>query len=212
MNTVQEALKQVRELQQKILEKQKFKGYSGRARALSGTSALAACFVMTTRYYPHTNAAHLIGWTTVFTLSVLLNFGAILYWFLVDSNAKRDVRRLKPLIDTLPPLCVGGIFTLTFVTQDFYSWLFPLWMCLYGLANLASRHVLPRGIALIGWFYILAGSTLLVSGVTNFLNPWPMGIIFFAGEWMGGFILHFDENSSFATFFRGREKFHAETR
>jgi hypothetical protein len=212
MNTVQEALKQVRELQQKILEKQKFKGYSGRARALSGTTALGACFIMTTHYWPQSNYWHLVGWSIVFGMSVLLNFGAILYWFLLDPVAKRDVRRLKPLADTLPPMCVGGIFSLALIHQGLYSWLFPLWMCLYGLANLATRHVVPRGISLIGWFYILAGSLLLVSGETNFLNPWPMGIIFFAGEWMGGFILHFDENSSIATFFRGREKFHAETR
>jgi hypothetical protein len=212
MNTVQEALKQVRELQQKILEKQRFKGYSGRARAISGTLALVAAAVLASGYGPQTNLGHLIGWSIVFALSVLLNFGAILYWFLADPRAKRDLRRLKPLGDTLPPLCVGGILTFALITNGLYSWLFPLWMCLFGLANLASRHVLPRAISLIGWFYILAGSLLLLLGSTSFRNPWPMGIIFFAGEWMGGIVLHFDENSSFATFFKGREKFHAETR
>ena len=212
MNTVQEALKQVRELQRKILEKQRFKGYSGRARALSGTLALAASVVMASGYWPQTHLAHLIGWSIVFAMSVLLNFGAILYWFLADPDAKRDLRRLKPLGDTLPPLCVGGILTFALITNALYSWLFPLWMCLFGLSNLATRHVLPRAIALIGWFYILAGSLLLISGSTNFLNPWPMGIIFFAGEWMGGIVLHYDENASFVTFFRRREKFHAETK
>ena len=212
MSTVHEALRQVRELQQKILEKQKFKGYSGRARAISGTLALAAAIAMATPYWPQTESAYLLGWTIVFALSVILNFGAILYWFLVDPQAKRDVRRLRPLSDTLPPLCAGGILTYALISHALYGWLFPIWMLLYGLANLASRHVLPRQIQWIGWFYILAGSLLLLTGCTNFLNPWPMGIIFFAGEWMGGIVLHFDENSSILTFFRGRQKIHAETR
>jgi len=212
MNTIQEALKQVRQLQRNILEKQRFKGYSGRARAISGTLALGAAVIMASRYWPQTDLAQLAGWSIVFGLSVLLNFGAILYWFLADPHAKRDLRRLRPLGDTLPPLVAGGILTLACITNDLYSWLFPLWMCLFGLANLASRHVLPRGISLIGWFYILAGSIFLLSRSGNFLNPWPMGIIFFAGEWMGGIVLHFDENSSLADFFRKRKKFHAETR
>src|SRR5262245_24718830 len=99
MNTIQEALKQVRELQKKILEKQKFKGYSGRARAISGTLALMAAAIMASRYWPATELAHLIGWSMVFAVSVLLNFGAILYWFLTDTQAGRDFRRLKPLTD-----------------------------------------------------------------------------------------------------------------
>jgi hypothetical protein len=211
MNTIQEALKQVRELQQKILEKQRFKGYSGRARAISGTLALIAAFILSSRFWPQTEFAQLSGWAIVFALSILLNFGAILYWFLADPQAKKDFRRLKPLSNVLPPLIVGAILTFALVSQNLYSWLFPVWMCLFGLANLASRHVLPRAISLIGWFYILAGSLLLLSGFDNFRNPWPMGIIFFAGEWMGGFVLHYDENPSLASFFRGREKFHVET-
>jgi hypothetical protein len=212
MNTIQEALKQVRELQQKILEKQRFKGYSGRARAISGTLALAASAIMSSHYWPDTEFAHLAGWSIVFVLSVILNFGAILYWFLADTRAKRDFRRLKPLTDVLPPLIVGAILTFALISNGLYSWLFPVWMVLFGLANLATRHVLPKAISLIGWFYIIAGSLLLLSGVSNFQNPWPMGIIFFAGEWMGGFVLHYDENPSIVSFFRGREKFHAETR
>ena len=212
MRTIQEALRQVQELKQKILEKQRFKGYSGRARAISGTIALGAAAILASPYWPDTNEAHLAGWAIVFALACLLNFGAILYWFLRDPNAKRDVRRLRPIVDTLPPLLVGGILTLGLVRHEMYSWLFPIWMSLFGLANLASRHVLPPAISIIGWFYILAGSLLLLIGPDHFTNPWPMGIIFFAGEWMGGIVLHFDTSDSISDFFHRREKLNAQKR
>jgi len=212
MRTIQEALRQVQELKQKILEKQRFKGYSGRARAISGTIALGATGILASPYWPDTNEAHLAGWAIVFALACLLNFGAILYWFLRDPNAKRDVRRLRPIVDTLPPLLVGGILTLGLVRHEMYSWLFPIWMSLFGLANLASRHVLPPAISIIGWFYILAGSLLLLIGPDHFTNPWPMGIIFFAGEWMGGIVLHFDTSDSISDFFHRREKLNAQKR
>ena len=210
MITVQDALRQVRELQQKILEKQRFKGYSGRARAISGTLALATAALLASPYWPATPMAHLTLWGALFLAALLLNFGAILYWFLRNPRTKRDIRRLKPVLDTLPPLVVGAILTMALAHQHMYSWLFPVWMTLFGLANLASRHVLPPAISAIGWFYVIAGSLLLLIGPSSFLNPWPMGIIFFAGEWMGGIVLHFDESDSIADFFHRRERYHAE--
>jgi hypothetical protein len=211
MGAVHEALRQVRELQERILEKQRFKGYSGRARAISGTLALVAAAIMASRYFPSTLIAHLTGWGVVFVLSLILNYGALLYWFLRDPRAKRDMRRLKPVKDNLPPLIVGGVLTLALVLQNLHSWLFPVWMCLFGLSNLATRPVLPRGIVVIGWFYIVAGTLLLLMGPYSFLNPWPMGMIFFAGEWMGGIVLHFDESSSFSNFFYPNQKSYEES-
>jgi hypothetical protein len=33
----------------------------------------------------------------------------------------------------------------------------------------------------------------LLTPHASLANPWPMGIVFFAGEWAGGLILYFDE-------------------
>ncbi len=208
---LQEALAQVRLLQERIIEKQRFKGYSGRARAISGTIALLAAAMMASPWWPATPAAHLVGWAGVFSAALLLNFGAILYWFLFDMEARRDVRRLRPLLDLFPPLFVAALFTLVFVVHDKHLWLFPMWMCLFGLANLASRHVLPQSIALIGWYYVAAGTLLILINYTAFLNPWPMGIIFFIGEWCGGVVLHFDSGASLSAFFRPGGKLNVET-
>lgn len=209
---IHDALRQVQELKQKILEKQRFKGYSGRARALSGTAALVAAACLSFTAIPRTVPVHFLAWYAVFMFSVLLNFGAIIYWFLLDPGAGRDLKRLRPVIDVLPPLAVGGILTFTLVLDGRYEYLFGTWMCLYGLANLAGRHTLPKHIAWIGLYYIAAGAVNLTVMRQPFLNPWPMGLVFFLGEWIGGILLHYDEAERFPLpHFLQKEPYHAKT-
>ncbi len=190
---IHHALEQVREIQQKILERQRFKGYSGRARAISGTIALAGAAFMASSHFPQYTATHVVGWGVIFLIGFVLNFGALIHWFLFDPTVQRDLRRLKPTLDVLPEFFVGGILTLALVLSGQHHFLFGVWMMLFGLANLASRHVLPKKIGWVGWFYVLSGAICLLTPGLSFLNPWPMGFVFFIGEWSGGIILHFDE-------------------
>ncbi|MBV9464113.1 MAG: hypothetical protein JO317_07800 [Verrucomicrobiae bacterium] len=198
---IHQALAQVRELKQRVLEKQRFKGYSGRARALAGTAALAAAIVMSSPPYPRTTLAHLVGWGVVFLIGFALNYGALLYWFWFDPEARHprsgvplihhDLRRLKPAIDAVPPLFAGGILTYAALLNGQAQLLFGIWMILFGLANTASHSSLPRSIFFVGLYYVACGAAfLLLRG--SFLNPWPIGVVFFVGEWAGGLILHFD--------------------
>lgn len=205
-NHIHHALAQVQELQQKILEKQRFKGYSGRARAISGTLALATAALLASPYVPKTVSAHVISWGTLFALTILLNFGAILYWFLFDPQARRDVRKLRPVLDMLFPIVVAGILTLHMLWRNQHQYLFGVWMCFAGLANLASRQVLPKQIWMVSAFYMLCGTVYLFLPGVSFLNPWIMGIVLFLGEWAGGIILHFDgtEKVSLSEFLRTR--------
>ena len=191
MNHLHQALEQVRKLQKNILDKQKFKGYSGRARAIGGTFALLAAFLMSTNLVPDTNNAHLTIWMTVLAFAMAVNFGALLYWFFKQENV-RSIKLLQPAINTFPAIFVGAVFTVAMVKHGSYDFLFGAWVCLFGLVCMASRHVLPNGISRVGWLYISFGSILLIFPVA-FTNPWPMGLIFFCGEWFSGLILHFDQ-------------------
>jgi hypothetical protein len=195
-NHIHHALAQVRELQQKILENQRFKGYSGRARAICGTVALLAAFIMSSSYFPQTARAHVLGWGMVALFGILLNFGALIHWFLFDPRVKRNIRKLKPTLDALPAILVGGVMTFTFLWHGLPQYLLGIWMSLFGLGNLASRHVLPKRIWMVGVYYILCGSICLVFPNISFPNPWPIGIVFFIGEWAGGIILHFDDTQN----------------
>lgn len=187
---IHQALAQVRELKLRVLNAQRFTGYSGRWRAVGGTLALLAPLVLTAAWYPQTLVAHLIGWGVVFLGAVLANYAAVLYWFLFHPDADRDVRKLMPTIHALPSLVVGAIFTLILILHEQYDLLFGIWMCLYGLTNLSARHTLPKSLWPLGLFYIVCGTVCLLVPDLSFLNPWPMGIVFGIGEWIGGLIFH----------------------
>lgn len=187
---IHDALAQVRELKLCVLNAQRFTGYSGRSRALGGTIALFAPFIMSADWYPRTISAHIAGWGLVFLCAVFSNFSALLYWFLFHPEPERDLRKLIPTIDILPPLTVGGILTGVIILNEQYDLLFGTWMCLFGLVNLSSRRALPRALWPLGLFYIACGVICFSVPWIKLTNPWPMGIVFGLGEWIGGFIFY----------------------
>ena len=187
---VHHALRQVRELKLRVLNAERFTGYSGRCRAVGGTIALVAAAVMSASWFPRTTGAHLAGWCSVLALSVLANYSAVLHWFLFHPEVKRDPRRLMPTVDALPSLAVGGLLSLFLIRNGQYDALFGTWMCLYGLTNLSTRRVLPKALWPLGFFYIGSGALCLFLPGLSFTDPWPMGLVFGLGEWAGGLIFH----------------------
>lgn len=187
------ALREVRELKRHILAKQRFKGYSGRARALGGCAALLAALAMRGGYWPSDLAGLLTVWGVVLGVSLLLNYGALVYWFLYDEEVDRDWQSLKPALEVLPAFAVGAFATAGCIRTGNAELLPGLWMSLYGLANLASRHVVPRRIIWVGAWYIAAGGVCLLFPAWAWTHPLVMGSVFFIGEWLGGLVLHYDE-------------------
>ena len=194
-NHIHDALAQVRELQQRILERQRFRGYSGGARMCAGTFALIGAWVMSWENFPYDVYAHVLGWGTVFFLAILTNYGSLLYWFVKDAGLHGDVRVLRPTVEVFPPLVAGGMLTLAVLLDGNSDYLFGIWMSLFGLANIASRHVLPHKMGLVGCFYLACGAVCLFSPVRSFLNPWPMGMVFFIGELAGGILISLDQKT-----------------
>lgn len=187
---VHQALDRVRELQDVIVERRRFRGYSGKARAIAGLLALAAAILLSRPGFPGDVRAHVFGWGVVFTLAAGLNFFAVFHWFFTDSETRGDWRRMKPLLDFLPSLFVGAAFTAALLARGFHDLLFGAWMCLFGLGNLASHAVLPRAIWPLGLFYLVCGACCLTMPWIRFADPWPMGLVFCVGELWGGWIFH----------------------
>jgi len=148
---------------------------------------------MSTPYYPANAKAHLLGWGAVLLAALVLNAGALVYWFVQETSVHRNPRRLRPVLDVIPPLFVGGVMTAALVFRGSLDLLFGIWMLMFGLTNLASRHVLPRAINFVGLFYIFSGTAWILAPHTSFMNPWAMGFVFFAGELAGGLILYIDD-------------------
>jgi hypothetical protein len=197
-NHIHDALAQVRTLQSFIMERNLFKGYSGRARLVAGSVTLIGSAVLASSRYPASPWAHLAGWGIILAISVIANYAALVYWFLFDHEVRRNPLMLKPALDAIPALGVGAAVSLALILHGEFNLLFGVWMSLYGLAQVAYRNSLPKGIYLIGLFYLVCGAACLFSPCIQFSDPWPMGLIFFGGETAGGFVLIHDHRRTIA--------------
>jgi len=188
-NHIHDALGQVDRMRELILERRRFRGYSGTARMLGAVVALATTLVLDRTQTLHTPLLQLAGWSIVLSCALILNYGGLALWFFRRRGSDHPLADLRPALEVVPALAIGAVLSLALVLRGHYDLLFGVWMCLYGLAHMGYRHSLPGGIFAVGFFYQVAGiACLLVPGI-NFLNPWPMGLVFFAGESVGGWIL-----------------------
>ena len=188
-NHIHDALAQVSKLQEFILAKRLFGGYSGKARIVSGIESLTGAAVLASDLVPSVIYNQLAGWAVVLFVGLAVNYGCLLYWFFFDRNVRRNPVMIKPALDALPALGAGAIFSFVLIAEQQYDMLFGVWMLFYGLAQVAYRQSLPFGIYFVGVGYMVSGSCLLIRGETSFLDPWPMGLVFFVGEMAGGLIL-----------------------
>jgi hypothetical protein len=186
---IHDALGQVDRMRELILERRRFRGYSGSARIIGGVVALAGTLALDRFEALHTPLLQLAGWAAVLATALLLNYGGLALWFFRSKGTGFSPTDLRPALNVMPALAIGAFLSLALVLRSQYDLLFGVWMCLYGLAHMGCRLSLPKGIIAVGLFYQAAGiACLLIPGIT-FLNPWPMGLVFFAGECAGGWIL-----------------------
>lgn len=189
-NHVHDALGQVRRLQELILEKRRFQGYSGKARIAGGLVTLAGAGIISSPFIPKTPLAHLACWMVVLGAGLTLNYGALVVWFFFNPEVRRKFMRLIPAADAVPALAIGAMLSLALVLRENYNPLFGVWMCLYGVSHTGYRLSLPLKNYLVGIFYMLAGTYCLLAPTITFTNPWPMGLVFCVGEIAGGMILY----------------------
>jgi len=180
-----EALADVRELRRAVLDRQLFRGYSGYARILGGFVALIGAISLTVSGSKEP-LHHVIVWGTVCALSGLINGAALIYWW---KQGGEELDGLRPVLDLLAPFTVGALSTFALLTYSLHDLLFPTWMWIFGLMNISARHTMPRTFAYLGWYYIAAGTACLMLPPPLFINPLAMGVVFFAGELVGGVAL-----------------------
>jgi len=189
-NHIHDALAQVKRLQEFILERGNFRGYSGSARIIGGFVALGGAMILDSGKIPDTPQAHLAGWGIVLAIGLAVNYAGLALWFLRDPKVKKNVSSLTPAIDAIPPLAIGAVLSLAVILKQQYDFLFGIWMCLYGVVHAAYRKSLPKENYFVGVFYMISGTVYFFLPQVSFTNPWPMGLVFFIGETLGGFVLY----------------------
>jgi hypothetical protein len=191
-NHIHDALAQVRQIQDICINGQRFNGYSPRARLLSGLFCLL-CTVVLAQVVPATFTWHLGGWLVLMGLSMALNYCALTHWFWTAPEVGREWNRLKPAVEAIGPLLLGGLFSWMVIRLGKPALSFGICMCMFGLANITSRHLMHKFTGLLGIYYVVCGGIFLLIPDHNFLNPWPMGLVFGFGELIGGSIMHLDD-------------------
>ncbi|MDA0578120.1 MAG: hypothetical protein O3B24_08475 [Verrucomicrobia bacterium] len=190
---IHDALDQVRKLQAFVIERNQFKGYSGKARLAAGVITLAGATILNAPRFPDTPIAHLAGWGAILALGLIVNYTAVIYWFLFNPDVRRNPVMLKPALDAIPPLAVGAVLGFALIRHNQFDLLFGTCLCLYGLAQVAYRRSLPRPIYLLGFYFLGCGALMLSLPGMRFTEPWPMAIAFAVGEIASGFVLIADQ-------------------
>jgi hypothetical protein len=188
-HSIHDALAQVREVRQRVIERQRFLGYSAGGRFVGGALTLVAAFVMSRAFFPQSPWPILTGWTLTALLAAAINYGLCLRWYWTLPNDVRQPDRLHPLVDTLPPLLLAAAVTGAIAARGQFDLLYGVWMGLFGLVNFYSWHHLPRSVRSLGMFYICCAIFFLLHPAIDFLNPWPMALVYLTGETVGGLIV-----------------------
>ena len=184
-----QALDNVRRLQDVVLAKQPFYGYSGKARIASGVASIIIGYVLVHKFETDDFISQFIAWGVLLAFALILNYAALAYWFWNDQEVDRELYRLKPALEALAPLAFGAVLTVSLLMRGQYDYLFGVWMGMYGLANIASRHMMPRLMGIVGVYYLLAATICLAAPVGSFSLPLTMGLTFGVGEITAGLLM-----------------------
>ncbi len=184
---VDKALIQVQQMQELVLDRQRFKGFSGVARMLGGLAALLTALLL--RYaVPPIPQYHLAGWGVLLVFGLAVNFAALSYWLLKNWRALR-LAELWPVWEVFPTLSVGAALSFALIRTGQVDLLFGVWMALYGASHMVHRRSLPFPIYCGGLVYLAAGIFCLLWPEIHFTDPRPMGLVFGFGELFGGWVL-----------------------
>ncbi len=155
---------------------------------LGGSVAMLGCALMS--FFRDNFTAQWVGWGCILAASLLLNYGALLLWFIQLPERKRTIAEISPAFDAIPPLAVGAVLSAALLLRGHPDLLFGSWMCLYGLAHTTCRKALPRENGFLGLYYLACGAFFLLWPGTTFMNPLLAGLVFLIGEWIGGAIFY----------------------
>ena len=181
------ALSRVRDMQVLVLDRQRFRGFSGVARMSGGVAALAVALVLRSAV-PAEPRLHLMGWGALLAFGLAVNFAGLAVWFRRGGDGVRRPE-LWSVFEVFPVLAAGAALSFALVRAGQLDLLFGVWMALYGAAHMPYRRSLPFGVYCGGLAYIAAGVCCLVWPGVSFADPRPMGLAFGAGELWGGWAL-----------------------
>lgn len=192
-----EALSQISQIRQQMARTALFRGYRSATAAFSGAVAIVAAFAQD--YFVPEPVKNVKGYLTVWfiaaILCVLVAALEMTFRCLKSRSALQKELTLEAAEQFVPALVAGALLTLaiTLCMKD-EARLFPsLWAILFSLGIFASRRVLPKQVALVGGYYMIAGLLVIARADGDgrqMMSPWVMAWIFAPGQFLAAFILY----------------------
>jgi hypothetical protein len=172
-----------------------FRGYGPAALAATGGLALVTTIAQAVWLDNPTGRplTFLAGWVA----TAIISFG-IIGWEMQGRSRRlhsglADAMIHNAIEQFLPAGAAGVALALLLVRfAPDTLWVLPgLWQLLISLGIFASLRSLPRGVALGGAWYFVAGlGVLMLSSFDRVLSPWSMGLPFVIGQLILAAILH----------------------
>src|SRR6185503_6126440 len=189
-----EALSQISQIRQHMANASVFRGYRSATAAFSGLVAIAAsCAQALWVEYPYWNTR---GYLTVWLAAALISVGAaaaeMISRCIRSQSALQKEMALAAAEQFIPSLVSGALLTFVMVKYAYPQiWLLPgLWAILFALGVFASRRVLPKLVAIVGGYYLLAGLVCIaMTDERSAFSPWTMGLIFAPGQFLAAGVL-----------------------
>ena len=189
------ALDQIAEIHRLMARTHTFRGYRAATTLFTATVAIAAAaFQNWWLPNPALNPLRFVDLWVAVAISCLVVVSVEIFerYRRTDSPLQRQLT-IQAIEQFLPVILVGGLVTLVLTQSSRQSlWLLPgLWSIFFGLGILASRHLLPRPIVFVGFFYLLSGLTCLATAHNAAaFSPWSVALPFGIGQTAAATILH----------------------
>ncbi len=184
MRDLDRALADIGAIRQQIARQDGSHSYGPAAVAVTGVLALAVATGQWAGHAPDP-ATYFATWIVTAAACVLI----------VGTEAATRSRRLRSRLadtvilaaatDFLPAGVAGVALALVLArTEPGSLWMLPgLWQILLALGFFAASRSLPRAVALVGGWYLAAGTvTLALTSADHAPSPWAMGLPFAVGQ------------------------------
>ena len=191
---LRDALDQISEIRERMARGQVFRGYRSATTGFTALLAVAASAAQA-KWVPHPERDvddYLWLWCAAALLSLLV-VGVEMAVRAVRSGSALNRQMTMLAVDQFVPCLVAGALV-TYAVGKFAGeiiWVMPgLWAVLFSLGIFASRRFLPRGVGLVGGYYLLAGLVCLATGHKDAtLRPWTMAAVFGTGQLLAAGVL-----------------------
>jgi hypothetical protein len=196
MQDLDRALAEIGAIRSQLARGERFQGLGPSAFAATAVLAILAA-VGEARLTPAADAAHFLAlWIAVAAVSAavigleMVNRSRRLHSHLADEMI------MAAALQFLPAAGAGALITaVLFRFAPQCLWMTPgLWQITFGLGVFASCRFLPRGLLLVGGWYVASGlACLAYAQGPHALSPWTMGVPFGLGQLLVAAVLRFAE-------------------